>query len=306
MNSTENSNLLLVHRSMDVLAEQSAEADIVITPQFYTLKREKLPVKYVYQAKRIAPSLFEGLIDHEEERDYFVYREGEDWILIAFDPARLLSFLKGQGVIRIGKVFFAQQMASRLKGAIRLGEKEALTTLDGIVTVVPVSGLQTEDFVPLSSQLLPKKGMRLSGAGGSVLTALQTYLLVAVLLLFGILWITEGVRYTKGNDDLQAVRSAYYAQYPSMKNGYSRENILQKYRKIDRQERKKRNIVSKIASILSKKVILTRLTIDKQKYRATFKILDASLQKRVQQMLKQSGLQIIRASENEITVGGLL
>jgi len=41
--------------------------NILITPQHYIIKRKELPVKYTYQAKKVAPSVFDGLL--EDARD---------------------------------------------------------------------------------------------------------------------------------------------------------------------------------------------------------------------------------------------
>jgi hypothetical protein len=301
----ENSNLLLVYRSMQTV-HPSSSIDIVVTPQFYTLKRETIPVKYAYQAKRIAPSLFEGLIDGDEKKDYFVYREGEEWVFIAYNTAEILAFLKEKGVVQIGRVFFAQQLASQLEGALRLGDKEALVNIGGTITVVPVAGLDEVPFVPLTRRLLPHKGIRFSGGGGGgfLLEDMQAYLLAALFVLFGILWFIEGAGYGKVKDTLQAERDAYYTKYPMMQSRYTRENILQKYRKIDREERKKRDLVAKIAGVLSKKVTLVSFSMDKKQYRATLHVSDRTLLKSVKQRLNQSGLKTIKVTGKEITIGG--
>ncbi|MDQ7086270.1 MAG: hypothetical protein Q9M36_15810 [Sulfurovum sp.] len=47
--------LLLIHQEMrSIRVLPSKGVNIMLTPQFYTLIREDLPVKYAYQAKRIA------------------------------------------------------------------------------------------------------------------------------------------------------------------------------------------------------------------------------------------------------------
>jgi len=46
-----NRELLLVHADMEHVS-LSQSVNIMLTPQFYTLKKEPLPVKYRYQAKK--------------------------------------------------------------------------------------------------------------------------------------------------------------------------------------------------------------------------------------------------------------
>ena len=300
-----NSNLLLVYRDMETVHPVSS-IDIVVTPHFYTLKRETIPVKYAYQAKRIAPSLFEGLIDGDEKKDYFVYREGEEWVFIVYNASEILAFLKEKGIVQVGRVFFAQQLSSRLDGAIRLGEKEALVTIDGTVTIIPAAGLNEIPFVPLTRELLPYKGIRFSGggSGGVLLENMQTYLLAALFILFGTLWLIEGIHSGKAKEVLQAEHEAYYTKYPMMQSQYTRESILQKYRNIDQKERKKRDILAKIAEVLSPKVVLESFSIDKQHYRALLYVSDRALLQSVKQKLRDSGLKTIEVTGKEITVRG--
>ena len=60
MNFLENTKeLLLAYPSMKQVT-LSESVNVMLPPQFYTLKKEALPLRYAYQAKKIAPSLFEG------------------------------------------------------------------------------------------------------------------------------------------------------------------------------------------------------------------------------------------------------
>ncbi|NOR55751.1 MAG: hypothetical protein GQ531_06035, partial [Sulfurovum sp.] len=100
--------LLLVYKDMP---EQTLDesVNIVLTPQFYTLKREVLPLQYAYQAKRIAPSLFEGLLEDASNYAYFVQKEKDAWLFIAYDLEKIQDFLveKGFDLTLVSKMFFA-------------------------------------------------------------------------------------------------------------------------------------------------------------------------------------------------------
>ncbi len=303
----EGSSPMLVHRNMHPVSADE-KTDIIVTPQFYTLKREAVPVKYAYQAKRIAPSLFEGLMEDDKGRDYFVYREGDEWVFIAYSKDEIVDFLTEKGIGQIGRVFFAQQLAPRMEGPIQLSEKEALVNIEGVVTVVPTAGLNDAHFVPPSSRLLPNKGVRFSGGGGGsvLLEDMQAYLLAALFVLFGILWLIEGVRYGKVTDALTAEREAYYVKHPMLQSSYTRENILQKYRTIDRVERKKRDVIRKISGVLSKKITLENFSMDRKGYRATLHASDPSTLKNLKAMLRKAGLKITSVAGSEVSVGGVL
>jgi len=287
----ENSSLLIVHRNMETVHPESI-VDIVLTPQFYTLKREQVPVRYTYQAQRIAHSFFEGLLEDKSSVAYYVYKEGEYWVFIAYNPDEIAAFLRSKGILpsQTGRVVFAQQLASSLKGAVKVGEKEALVVIEG----------------EIEKSMLPSKGIRLSESGDTVFSNRQAYWLGAIFVVFGILWIVEGVRYGNINRTLAAEQERYFAKYPMLQSTYQRESILQKYRTIDTNERKKRDIAKKVAGVIGKGVVLERLSIDQKRYSAVFLVKNSAVANRLKKDLMRAGLHIEQASEKRIVVGGSL
>jgi len=303
----ENSSLLIVHRNMETMHPESI-VDIVLTPQFYTLKREQVPVRYIYQAQRIAPSFFEGLLEDNSSVAYYVYREGEYWVFIAYNPDEIADFLRSKGILpsQIGRVVFAQQLASSLKGAVKVGEKEALVVIEGNVVMVPLLGVEKGVLTEIKNSMLPSKGIRLSEAGDTLFSNRQAYWLGAIFVVFGILWIVEGVRYGNLNRMLVAEQERYFAKYPMFQSTYQRESILQKYRTIDTNERKKRDIAKKVAGVIGKGVVLERLSIDQKRYNAVLLVKNSAVVNRLKKDLMRAGLHIEQASEKRIVVGGSL
>ena len=64
--------LLLAHRTMSSI-EDTVEYEIMLSPQFYTHKREDLPVSYRYQAKKLASSVLENLLPADGNYEYYVF-----------------------------------------------------------------------------------------------------------------------------------------------------------------------------------------------------------------------------------------
>jgi len=160
----ENSKpLLLVYRQMPQQMLDTT-VNIMLPPQFYTLKKEALPVKYQFQVKKIAPSLFEGLVEKKDEYEYFVYKEDEEWVFIAYNPKEIHDFLESKGILaeQVAKLFFAQQMSHTLKYPVLLGDKNALLSIAGEVVVIPRSALKEESSaITLDETFTPKKGISL-------------------------------------------------------------------------------------------------------------------------------------------------
>jgi len=309
LNFTGNSNrLLLVHRRMEPVSADIS-VDIMLTPQFYTVKKEALPVRYAFQAKRIAPSLFDGLVEDLSAHDYFVYQEGEEWIFIAYNVQEIHAFLRTKGLApeKIGKIFFAQQIAAQLKNPLAIDEENALTVLEGTVVIVPRSALPDSMFMKTEEIILPKKGIRLEAGSSSILNWKQTVVISLIFILLGSIWFVEGWRYSKTNRMLETQRETLYADHPSLQNAYTRDNIVQKYRKIDEKERQKRNIIGKVAGLVFKGVTLTHFDMDTKHFKAILVAKDSKVLKRLKDLVKRTGFKNSSSDESkEIIVEGTL
>jgi len=293
LNFTANSSpLLLVHRRMETVT-QDRVTEIMLTPQFYTMKREALPLKYAYQARKIAPSLFEGLLEESGTYAYFVYRDGEEWVFVAYDPDEIMAFLQDKGlpVHQVSKIYFAQQSVAEFASPVALNDTEALGVIDNTVVLLPRAVLAEAEYRSFGEHFRPAKGVKLAGAASGALLPVQYAAVLAVVFgLFGMMWIAEGIRFGGENAALRSQLEALYEANPALKSTYARESILSKYRSIDVEERKKRDIVAKVSKLIFKGVTLTDLSISGGKFSAHFTIDDPGLRKRFDALLKNSGL----------------
>ncbi len=299
--------LILVHRAMKTVTGIEGRVDVMVTPQFYTVKREALHIRFAHQAQKIAPSLFDGLLEDPANHDYFVYREDETWVFIAYDPKEIAAFLESRGIApqQVAKLFFAQQAKAHFTAPVALGEREALVLIDQTVTVVPRAVLHEQQWRTFDETFRPGKGVSLGAAETSLLTRKQALSLAAILFLFGIIWLSEGWRYGRTNTALQTKLEIYYATYPSLQSAYTRDSIAAKYRKIDKIERKKRQVVGKIAGMLFKGVTLKSFEMDEKGFHAVFEAVDAKTLKRLEALAKASGIvQKQRKTGTTMTIEG--
>ncbi len=238
--------LILVHTSMEEVT-LSHDVNVMLTPQFYTLKKESLPVQYAYQAKRIAPSLFEGLLEEGKTYEYMVWKEEEEWVFLAYDLEMITAFLehKGFALEHVSKLFFAQQSADLFVSPLLLGTEEALVSLDNTIVVVPKAALGEHGGTPLvfDDSFTPKKGIMLQSAYGSILTVKQASVLASVFVLMAIIFFIEGLRYSGNSKVIQTQMEELLEAYPSLASQYTRDSIVSKYKTLDTAERKKRETI---------------------------------------------------------------
>lgn len=305
----DNKALLLVHNAMPRVA-LTQSVNVMVTPQFYTLKKELLPVKYAYQAKKIAPSLFEGLLEEGGSYEYVVKKEGEGWSFIAYDIHKITDFLQSKGIEseKISKLFFAQEAVDAFSAPVALGEKEALVVLDGTVVVVPRMALSAEEEPTLAfnDSFTPKGGISL-GSAASVITQKQAMMLAGVGVLFGAMFAYEGSRYNVEGQSSQEEIESIYASYPALQSSYSRQSIIDKYKSIDTKERKKRDAIKAFSGMIFKGVTLRALQVDEKGFKAKFSCSDADVSKRLKALAKEAQYNTANVKgSNDLRIEGLL
>ena len=269
----------------------SHSVNIMLTPQFYTLKKEELPLKYLYQAKNIAPSLFDGFLEDAHKYNYLVYREENEWIFIAYDLVAISDFLVSKGIKleQIGKIFFAQQASSSFTAPVLLGEREALITLDNTVVIIPKIALDEKSEVVLfDDSVTPKTGVTLQGTHGSLLSQKQTIGLSVFFILFAFMFFVEGWRYSHDSQGTQEEMQMLLDEHPSLQSQYTRESISAKYKTIDKNERKKRDIVKTLAGMIFKGVKVGSFSLNEKVFQVEFICSDAKVAKRLIQLAKKS------------------
>jgi IS1 family transposase len=66
--------------------------------------------------------------------------------------------------------------------------------------------------------------------------------------------------------------SMLFADYPSLQSNYTRDNVIKKYKKIDRDERRKREILKELSRMILPSVEVEHLLVDRGSIVVTFRI----------------------------------
>ena len=272
-NATEHT-LLFLHRRLPARgAEEGAPIDLVLTPQLYHTRFEPLPLRFTFQAKKLAPSVFD---ENDAAIRYEVMKEGEGWRYFAYRPDEILSLLRERAIDprQIRRLYFAQQFAGALHTPLLLeGSDSALLNIDGIVTLLPVNLLEEAPRERREQPPLPSRYFHLPYAphDGSVPSRIAWSVTAAALLL-AIAWFAEGIRFQRSASGLKNALQEELSRHPTLQSRLTRENIYEKYRKIDTQQRRIRETLRRIGTLVSKESRLDSLTVDAKGYTA---LLDA-------------------------------
>ncbi len=285
---------LLLYKQMPTPRTVANDFNVILTPQFYLLKRESLPLRFAYQAKRIAPSIFDGLLEPDVQYLFHVEKEGDAWLFYAYNPEEIASWIQSKGIAphRVKRLYFAQQLKDLFRKPVALGEHYVMQTVNDTVTLFPRSAVQDEvtiGTIRLPAKLPRSKVSLHTGANRSLLSVKQTATLSVLLLLGALLYFVEAKRY----EDPNAARlQALHEAYPKLAGRYTRETILQKYRSIDRAERGKREAIEAIAKMIFKDATLTSLGVDDKAVEAHFSLQNDAAKAKLRNLAKEAHFRV--------------
>ena len=275
---------------MGKINEPLKEYDIFLTPKFYVVRREKLPIKFAFQAKRLAPSILDELIEDKDNISYVVYKDSDEWVFIAYNLSSIYEYAKRASLDPDagGDIYFAEQIRDKLDKPICISDNLALAVVDGYVTLLPRNLTDTECKEADISMLRATKAYA-SATRASSISPTQSYIIASAFVLMAALIFVEGIRYSKAaQKEADKIVDAADGD-PILMSKISRENILNKYKKIDKQERQIRETLKNIGSLLGRDVELISFDSDQKGFRAVLNALNLSNIKRLEKRVAKRG-----------------
>ncbi len=308
---SSNGKLVLLHKRLEALPKAS-RYDLVLSPQFYISKREKLPVKYAFQARKLAPSILEELLPNEYDYEYLVKKDGDSWLFFAYAPKEIEEFLAKCCNIashKIGKIYFADQLKPVLKKVpLGIDEENGLTLIDSKATIVPRAMIDSDKFAKFSNRLRPKNGFNFKASSkiGADSKLSNGAILVAILLiLLGAVFIAEGLSYKLAIKKEESKLNKIFEEYPQLQSKLTRDSIKSKYQKIEKKERKLRDLIDTYSQLTSKKSILNKLELKDNSLVAEFSV-DPKEVSKIQRVAKNAKLKVSRVNSSLIRVEGAI
>lgn len=288
-----NKDLVLLHTNMSKVA-YGKSINLLLSPQFYTIKKESLDIKYKYQAQKIASSVMDDLLPHNKEHQFSVFKEDERWVFVAIDEDKIKSFLLSQNIDinLVHKIYIAQQVKDKFNIPILLDDKKAIGLLNNIVTIFPKNALdKTQRYAYLDNSFTPASGgVSISGESSSLIDQKSSIILSAVFVLFAFIFLFEGTQYSKEATISEDKLAQKLQKHPSLASKYSRDSIEKKYKKIDLEQRAIRDFLKNLASPIRMGGTLTALNLNKTTQKATLKTNSNDIYIKVQQKAKSLNL----------------
>lgn len=122
----------------------------------------------------------------------------------------------------------------------------------------------------------------------------------AIFVLFGLLFVAEGLRFDSITSDTEQRMSLLFEEYPSLQSTYARANIIKKYHKIDKIERDKREILKEFSRLVLPGVEVDTLSVNSKKLSITLQCPDQKSILRVTALARAKKYQIKKAKKDNL------
>ncbi len=168
--------------------EKRGSYSLILSPEFYWIKKVTLPVKKEKEAIKLAPSIFEGFLP-SGDFSYEVRKSDDAFIMIAYNKKKIAEDLEKILPYKsdIVDIYFAQDALGFIQECVEIDKRAALSNMDGIVIQVPRACTNTEENLDgiLEKADLGKRKVKLSSFDNALLSSGDIKLIAAI---FGLLF----------------------------------------------------------------------------------------------------------------------
>jgi len=118
--------------------ENKERIDIVLSPEFYWIKKIEFDIKNIRSAKKISPSLFEGSLPHNNF-SFKVLKQDRNFYAIAYDINEIKEEIENSGlnINSVKKLYFTQKEFENIDKCIKLDDFYSLAKIENIWTKIP-------------------------------------------------------------------------------------------------------------------------------------------------------------------------
>jgi hypothetical protein len=169
--------------------------DVILSPEFYWVKKVELPVKKISAAKKLAESIFEGSLPSGEFA-YEVSKADDDFVIIAYDKEGISKEIaqKFTKDAKVSSIYFAQNEFADLEDCCGVDQNSSLVNLNGLIMQVPRVCTESKREIGsyLNNKKLSNKKITLGVLSSEIVETKELYLFAAAIVIllasFGLDW----------------------------------------------------------------------------------------------------------------------
>ena len=209
---------------------------LILSPAFYWFTKEQMQLP-LSQAKKIAPSMFEG-ITPPGEYSYYVEKVGDEYWFFAYNDQEILDKLSTIGIkpSQIFRVYPAQLAFKDIQTPIEAGNK-VLVNDNGTIILLPKSLVKTKTKKLQELRLdLPKRSLPLKAYSSFAISEDLIYKFAILVFLAILAYAVEVFVYKKDLAKVVATQEALMQKYHLPPTSIQIKNILASLQKIQKEQ----------------------------------------------------------------------
>jgi len=209
---------------------------LILSPAFYWFTKEQMQLP-LSQAKKIAPSMFEG-ITPPGEYSYYVEKVGDEYWFFAYNDQEILDKLAAIGIkpSQISKVYPAQLAFKDIQTPIEVGNK-VLVNDNGTIILLPKSLVKAETKKLQELRLdLPKRSLPLKAYSSFAISEDLIYKFAILVFLAILAYAVEVFVYKKDLAKVVATQEALMQKCHLPPTSIQIKNILASLQKIQKEQ----------------------------------------------------------------------
>jgi hypothetical protein len=223
--------------------------NIILSPSLYWVKKISLPVKYVRDAKKLLPSLFEDSIS-EGNYSYYVYKQGEYFFAFAYEDKVILEVLKEKGIAlqNIAKIYFAQSELGHIENALKIDETQSIVLKDDLIILLPCCWVEESATLDLAHVVHTKHTITLAQYN-HIVDKGSLYKISAVMVAFIFLLSIEYIFTLQRVQEVQSTQENLFEKRDLKPTMFQNKSLLKKYTKLHTKQMKLRVYMAQILSL---------------------------------------------------------
>lgn len=278
---------------------QGAEKlDIILSPSFYWVKEQVLPLKYLREVKPLLPSIFEDIVP-EGSYSYTAYKsktkEGS-FVMMAYSDKFIFDTLAKLGIksSQIRNIYLAQSEFDSLEGSYKIDDERVLVIKDSSVAQLPSALVEAEEQLNLQDIKLSKSKIELVRFAHIVdpksIFKLSAFLSVLILIV--------GVEYGIRSYELSALemkKEEVFEKKHLKSTMFQNEALAKKLKKRFKKQQEVRETLEVITKMpLKKDEMISYLELKSKKILVHITLSDASRATQIKNYLQTHKLKVLQ------------
>ncbi len=275
------------------------KVNIVLSPSLYWIKKLDLPLKYLYEVKKLIPSLFEDILP-EGNYSYTAYKSDDKYFIFAYEDKIILDLLheKGISLSQVNNIHLAQSEFQNIDAALKINKTQSICIKDELLILVPCCWIKETRYIDFDNEKLSKHTIALAKFN-HILDNKSLYTLGIIFSIMILLVSVEWFISSQKVKQIRQVKEELFSKYKLRPTVLQNKVLLKKYTKLHKRQIKIRQYLSSILAMrLKTGYSLTLISIKNKLLSINFNIKNQADKNTILKLLKSKEIQFKSSSKD--------